>query len=596
MLPITVTPTKHHPLQPKGRAPIYTAWNAFSRIDVYRLSARPEKGMPDPGFGIIIDGGAAGTAMGDLSMGVRNYLAHCPEYQASGIPYVGKEHARILIIGSGAGREVLEGLYYGASSITAVEINPIINDIVTRRMSQYWGGLFEQPEVRLITEDGRSFVRRSNEKYDAIISVQTMTDTALASGALTMSESYMLTIEAFEDYFDHLTPDGVLLITRPVFQIPKLFVTAREVFDRRGLGNPANHLFAFEGPVSSFGHRKFLSAFLFKKSPFSEAEIREMKERLGVNRSHPSTGDLSPEIYYSPFDDPQDSSQNSFRAQLTELATAPHYREICEASSMLLSPATDDCPFFNQNVRLSSLRPWVFHNVLAAGARGNVDSQPVAETMIVVLLFQAIGIAAVLILLPLERFSMQGLRMPGRWAFLTYFAAVGLGFIMIEIVLLQRFILFLGQPIYTFAVVLASLLIFTGAGSYAASLFRESTRRVLLGIHLTILIAIGAALLLTPWVLYSTLGLSLPWRVAIAAALVAPLGVILGMPFPTGLRIVASEASPLVPWAWGVNGFFTVIGSIIAMILGMALGFTAVLMLAGACYLGALVAITAYRA
>ena len=158
--------------------------------------------------------------------------------------YVGKEHPKVLIIGSGAGREVLEALYFGASSITAVEINPIINDIVTKRMREHWGGLFEQPEVRLVTEDGRSFVRRSKEKYDAIISVNTMSYAALASGALTLSESYIMTREAFEDYWNHLTPNGTLLVTR-LIQIPKLFATTREMFDHLGLGSPADHLFAF---------------------------------------------------------------------------------------------------------------------------------------------------------------------------------------------------------------------------------------------------------------------------------------------------------------------------------------------------------------
>src|SRR5262245_11495433 len=115
-------------------------------------------------------------------------------------------------------------------------------------MRYAWGGLFDQSEIKLVTEDGRSFVRRSKEKYDLIISIQTMTAAAVTSGALTMSEAYMFTREAFSDYVDHLTPDGVILITRGFDQIVKLFATAREVFEERGLGSPGNHLLAFEGP------------------------------------------------------------------------------------------------------------------------------------------------------------------------------------------------------------------------------------------------------------------------------------------------------------------------------------------------------------
>jgi spermidine synthase len=596
-LPITVVSNKHHRLQPAGMAPIYTAWNSFSRVDVYELPPMPEAGRPDPGLGIIIDAGTAGTAIGDLSMGVRNYLSNCPQYYASGLPYVGKKHAKVLIIGSGAGAEVLEALYFGASSITAVEINPIINDIVTKRLSQYWGGLFQQPEVHLVTEDGRSFVRRSQEKYDAIISIQTMSESALTSGATTMAESYTCTREAFEDYLDHLTPEGVYLVTRTDFQIPRVFATISEVFERRGLGSPASHLFAFEGILAPFHSSQFISGSLFKKSPFTDAEIREMKERLGINNPSVWKGNTPPKIYYSPFDPPQ----TLFQVKLAKIATSTDLSEIYVSSDRLLSPATDDKPFFNQNIPLSSLRPWIFRRILSAGGKDAnsgylVGGLPVAEAMLVILLIQAIGIAAVLILLPLARFSWQGLRMPGHWSFLTYFACLGLGFIMIEVVLLQRFILFLGQPAYTFAVVLASLLVFTGAGSYVASLFHENSRRLFFLILLAIMFAICATLFLTPWVLSATLGFAFPWRVAISVALVAPLGVLLGMPFPTGLRMVANEASDLVPWAWGVNAFFTVIGSVSSMILGMALGFTWVLVIAGMCYLVALVAIAAFKA
>jgi hypothetical protein len=212
-LPIRVIPEKHlHPLFPAEASPIYTKWNGFSRIDVYNASTLNRE-SPDPGFySLIIDCGAAGTGMHDLSMGVQNYLHQASDYHPAGVAYVGKEHPKVLIIGSGAGREVLEALYFGASSITAVEINPIITDIVTKRMADHWGGLFEQPEVT---------GHRRKEKYDLIVSVNTMSSAALTSGALTLSETYVVTLEAFEDYWSHLTPNGSLLVTG--YNITKLF-------------------------------------------------------------------------------------------------------------------------------------------------------------------------------------------------------------------------------------------------------------------------------------------------------------------------------------------------------------------------------------
>jgi SAM-dependent methyltransferase len=582
-MPVRVTPEKVHPLLPARQKPIYTEWNSFSKVDVYNAPAL-DPAQPDPGFfSIIIDAGAAGTGMDDLSMGVRNYLAHASDYHPAGVAYVGKEHPKVLVIGSGAGREVLEGLYYGASSITAVEINPTISDIVTKRMPEHWGGLFEQPEVRLVTEDGRSFVRRSEEKYDAIIAVNTFSETALTSGALTLSESFILTREAFEDYWRHLTPNGVLLITG--YNPAKLLATTREMFNRLGLGSPADHLFAFRGLVAPFGRMHLSAGFLLQKSPLDTAEVNLMAQRVGIGSRRNWGAEGQPEIYYSPFEKPQ----SEYQIFLADLVKNPDLERIYASSTAYIRPATDDRPFFNQTKRWG-LRLG-FRDILGAGAKGSVISQPVAQVTLVVLLIQALVVAGVMILIPLLRFNSKGLRAEGCWAFLTYFAGLGLGFILIEIVLLQRLQLFLGQPIYTFSVVLASLLIFTGLGSYLADRIRSVSYYTLCYAVLAVVAGILFTSVLTPTTLSLALPLELPWRVIIAIAVVAPLGVLLGIPFSTGLRLVGEVAPPLVPWAWAVNGFFTVIGSVAAMILGMVWGFNAVLIIAAACYGIALVPI-----
>ncbi len=576
-LPIAIAASKQHPLLPKPPrpAPLFTAWNAISRIDVYELPAMPREGWPTSGLGIVIDGGTAATGMGNLSGGVRNFLAR-DDYHPPGLAYVGKEHPKVLILGSGAGREVLEALYFGARSITAVEINPIINDIVSRRMPEFFGGLFAQPEVRLVTDEGRSFVRRSSETYDAIISIQTMSNAAIASGALALAESYMYTREAMEDYLDHLTPDGVLLITRSASQVARLFATAREVFEQRGLGSPANHLVALNSPLMPWGPRHQHTVFLLKKSPWTTDEARVLGERL-VTRGE-MDGDPA-EILYSPVDPHPGSLYHA-------LATAPDLRAVYAAQPLDHTPATDDRPFFNQQTRWSDL--WLGSWIQAGATAG-------AQSTLVILLVQSTVVSACLILLPLSRFSRRGLQTPGRWGFLVYFAGLGLGFIMIEIALLQRFTLFLGQPVYTFAVVLGGLLVCTGLGSLAARGLAGRRGRGIAAIVAAILIALLGTALATPPVFSAALGLALPGRIAVAVLMLAPLGLLLGMPFPTGLRLVADEAPALIPWAWGVNGFFTVIGSVGAMMLGMTFGFRSVLAVAAGCYLASLAAVLTRR-
>ena len=576
VIPISLSAGKWHPLRPTDRTPLYTAWNTFSRVDLYDLPAAPEKGWPDPGFSIMIDAGA-GTGIANLNGGVREYL-QSSHYHPPGVPYIGKVHPKVLILGSGAGREVLEALYFGARSVTAVDINPIINDIVARRMRSAWGGLFGQPEVNLVTEDGRSFIQRSKEKFDVIISIQTMTAAAVTSGALVMSESYMFTREAFSHYIDHLTPDGVILITRGFDQIVKLFATARELFEERGLGIPANHLFAFEGPLAPFGHQLFNQVFLFKKSPWTAEELRLMSERLGIGHPERWFG-RSPKIYYSP-GMAQPSPEDHWSTLPVETLSAPNLGAFYNSHRENFAPASDDRPFFNQMVRWAGLRV--------------VDSRG-TEVVLIVMLLQASAMAFVFILFPLRRFASHGLKVPRPWTFLVYFAGLGVGFIMIEIVFIQRFLLFFGEPVYTFAVVLAGLLGFAGIGSLIVGGLAANHRGFLLWTIPAILAVLLLTTVLSSRIFTSGFAPSVPWRIVIVLAMLAPLGILLGMPFPIGLRIVAEVAPSFVPWAWGVNGFFTVIGSIGASILAMATGFTAVLAFSGVCYFVALLAITAAR-
>ena len=412
LIPISVASTKHHPLQPKNRAPLYTAWNTFSRVDVYDLPAAPDQGWPDAGFSIMLDGGSAGTGIGDLSGGVRNYLAR-PDYRPTGIAYVGKTHPKVLIIGSGSGREVLEALDFDARSITAVEINPIINDIVTRQMRPHWGGLFEQPEVKLVTEEGRNFLQRSTEKYDVIISVQTMTAAAVSSGTMALSESYLFTREALANYFDHLTPDGVILVTRGLDQIVKLFATVRELFEDRNLGSPAAHLLAFEGPLAPYGHQLFNQGMLFKKSPWTADELQIVATRLGIGQPERWYG-RSPQIYYPPLalTEPVAGDTGEYSKLLKDVLAVPNLNSFYAAHRREFRPATDDRPFFDQTMRWGGLRP----------------SGGIAQLMLILMLMQA-SVIALCFLSTLHRLARHGLQISRPWTFLIYFAALGFGFI-----------------------------------------------------------------------------------------------------------------------------------------------------------------------
>lgn len=566
---------------------IYSAWNTMSLVQVVEY---PPKGK-DPALRMMfIDAGTAATGTEDLRPDVRTALAK-RSGEANGesaIAYVVKAHPRILIIGSGGGSQVVDGLKAGASSITAVEINSIINDIVAERMNDFWGNLYHQPEVHLVTDEGRSFVRRSTEKYDAIISVHTISNAAVVSGALSLAENYVLTREAFEDYLDHLTPDGAIFFTRPEFQIPRLFSTAREVFTERGMGSIANHVLAYSAPgqMQAQARLSFVAGFLLKKSEFLPGEVGEIRKALTA-----AAGADAPtlKILYAP-DEKQPDSLYS------RIVNAADFGGVLKTTDSQLEAATDDKPFFNQHTRWSRIR-WstmvdLFSQQQPRDARLALEDRPIAEVTLLILLVQAVVVAGLCILLPLAVLDRRGLQTGGRWSWLAYFAALGLGFIMVEIALLQRFLLFLGQPIYTYAVVLAGLLIFTGIGSYVAGKWTMELTQALRSALLGALIVVLLMAFITPLLFRLCLGFSLPLRIVIALLLVAPLGFLLGMPFPLGLRMAMQRSSALGSWAWGVNGFFTVIGTVLALMLGMMIGFRAVLFFACVCYLAGLFAIS----
>lgn len=581
LLPIRITPLKRRP----PIAPILTRWNSTSRVEVFEF--RPP-GAASSSRRFVLDGGTAATGMQDLRPDVRTYLAtHRDDRDyPSGVAYLGKAAARVLVIGSGGGAEVLDALHYGASAVTALEVNPTIVDVVRREMRDYWGGLFEQPEVTLVADEGRSFLRRSTAQYDAIISIHTISNAAVASGALALTENYVLTREAFADCLDHLAPDGILLISRPEPQLPRVFATAREALQARGVSDPAHHLYAFrvvpdEWEAENFGSNRgaFEADVLIKKSPLTADEIAAIERHLRINQPSAGPGDVPRETVYSPLD----ASRGGLYREILSTDDLPGlYRR----QPQQLAPATDDRPFFNHLTRWSSLNVDSLRDLMGPLRVGGfmLGDRPIAEVTLLVLLIQSVIVAGVMILWPLARARRRGWQ-SGEGRTLAYFAALGLGFITVEMATISRMTLFIGEPAYTIILVLGGLLVSSGAGAAVAARWQNAPLRV----RQRLLVAL-AILLIGEWslagpIFSATLAWPLAGRCAVALVWLAPLGLLLGMPFPLGLHQVAVRTPALVPWAWGINSFFTVIGTVTSLMLAMTFGFTVAIGGAVACYL-----------
>jgi hypothetical protein len=469
-----------------------------------------------------------------------------------------------LVIGPGGGRDIVSALVFGARRVDGVEINPIIaNDVMRDRFQEYSGGIYSHPRVRIAVDDGRSFVRRTTDRYDVIQASLVDTWAATAAGAYTLTENTLYTVEAFNDYLDHLNDDGVLSISRWVLDGLRLISLAQAACESRGL-NAANHL--------AIVRYDRVATFLLKKSPFTSdemARLQDLSDRLGF------------EVLYSPtLDEKSEAAENEWidgkntGDYMSLIRTADRERFFDEYPEDI-RPTTDDRPFYFHTTKLQDQfqvvfgRTMLFGNGLSALITLMGISTMLVVAFVVTPLFIASG--------PLPR---------GWFAWLAYFGSLGTGFMLIEVAVLQRFVLLLGHPVYSLTVTLFSLLLGTGLGAAWSRRLKDDTlgRSATIAALLVAAAALFIIVVVTPLVAWA-IPFARATRIAIAVALLVPLGVLLGIPMPTGLRLLRKRAPQMVTWAWGINGALSVLGATLAIFIAMNWGFGTTLLAASATYL-----------
>ena len=566
--PFDVVDTKGH----VGDRILFSKWNSFSRVAVYDRphgdwSLSPTfTGTRAPSLFMDIDSAASTPILkGSGHVGDAAYLRY--ELTAVGYHLVERPGGfTALVIGPGGGRDLLSALVFGASHVDGVEINPIIaRDVMLDRFREYSGGVYANPRVSIHVDDGRNFVRRSSSKYDVIQASLVDTWAATAAGAYTLTENSLYTKEAFGEYVDHLTDNGLLTITRWVFDGLRLVSLAQDACAERGL-DAATRL--------AIVRYDRVATFLLKKQPFTPAEVARLRD---------VSAQLGFEILYAPGLPPaNEAASDPIEMQRTG-TSAEDYRRLILASDRQQflssypldeSSTTDDRPFFFHTTRLRDQmqvafgRSMLFGNGLSA-------------------LMTLMAISAMLVILFVIGPLLVGGERPGPgWgAWLAYFGALGAGFMLLEVALLQRFVLLLGHPVYALTVTLFSLLLGTGVGALVSrridlARVRDLTVRALIGVAIVAAAAaFGLARLVDigiPW--------TLPARIAFAVALIAPVGVLLGMPLPGGMRLVAAGRAEIIAWGWGINGAFSVVGATLAVFIAMNWGFSVTLMSAAAVY------------
>lgn len=526
-----------------GRGRIaYAAWNMLSRIDVVE--------RPDQDPAILIDS-AAMTWLRPSGGDPARLRA-----RITSLAYQLRKQAGAVIIGSGGGENVQTALALGARRVTAVEINPTIVDLVQGRYRNYIGGVFSDPRVRLVRDEGRSFIQRSGELNDVIELTLIDTWAAGASGAYSLSENYLYTTDAFRAYYRHLSPDGLLAITRWTFEAPRLLALGRAALVSLGIQDPAAHLLLLGQD------RRVL--FLMKRAPFTADELGFVRQAAQEHEW---------EILHDPL-------QPNPRSAYDQLLSSPDPEAQFASSWTTLRPVGDDSPFFFQmgrwrNLKLGSLAS------LRGGSFLQPLSLPVGQVVLLSALLLGLLLSVGLLAIPLR---LGAVPREDRYLWLGYFAALGVAYMMVEVVLMQRFALFLGHPTYSVTVVLLSLLLFSGLGAWLS----DPRRGTISGVLRPVAFGLPPALLLlafaAPPVIRSWIGLPHPARVLIAVALIAPVGTLMGVPFPVGIRAAGSSHSEHVPWAWAANGCGSVIGSSCAVLGAMIWNFSTMLVVAAALY------------
>lgn len=552
---------------------LHEKWNAFSRIAVYpRLMGGEPFGWQSTGSdnyeGCVPDelimtlDAAAVTVITEFDGDLRK-VEHL-RYDVTALVHYLKGNASVLIIGPGGGRDVLAALAFHQREIYGVEINPLIVDVVNNLYGDFSGHLYSQPGVNIVLDEGRSYIARLGRKFNIIQSSLTDTWAATSAGAFMLTENNLYTQEAFIEYYDHLDEDGILTLSRWYYvdcpgEMLRLVSLGLAAWRGGGIDDPAQHIIV----VRREGEGSVVGTLLIKKSKFLPSEIEQIE---GVSQ------EMGFEVVYTPLH----CNDKTF----LELITAPDPVQFYRAFPIDVSPPTDDKPFFFHMLRV---KDFFAKRGLSQGiVSPNVQAIFILGNLLLIVTF----LTMLFILGPLWAFKRASLR-GAQMSFLLYFACLGLGFMMVEIPLVQRFTLFLGHPIYALSVILFSLLIFSGVGSLLTNFVRAPTRSNLRLIILTLVILLSFYAFCLPEVLRRFMDIGIPGRIAMSILFLLPLGLLMGMPFPMGIKLVNREASGMIPWVWGVNGAASVFASVLAIVVAINSGFTSALIIGLLAYFAA---------
>lgn len=551
----------------------YDEWNSISRVTVSRenVNALPYIWGPSPDlpeemrasfYELKIDGDAAtpiNRFEGDFS--VLGYL----DYDVSTIAYALPDLKKGAIIGVGGGRDALSQLYYGLDDITAIDINSVqISLLTAREPYKSYAGLANEPKIKFVHDEARSWFTRNQATFDIIQMSLIDTWAATGAGAFALSENGLYTVEAFRTFLKDLNEHGVLTVSRwhassGENEMQRLLAMATEALLEEGVSEPKAHIFVAKGST--------VATLVLGKSPLTAGQLTALRKRVR-------------DYNFETLVDPGHVNDNTLD-QVISASSQKALDDVVASQKFDISPPRDTRPFFFNMVRMS--QPQVVMDIVAKGEYSSILGHAKATMNLYIILGFALLMVGFVILWPLRKAARQS--PPALVANGTvWFFLIGMGFMLLEVSLLQRMSIFLGHPIYSLGIVLFSLVLFTGIGSFISDAFPlDSRRKTLIWALLT-----AATILSLPYLL--TAGFEafaeggLLARAALCLTFTSLSGLLMGYGFPTGMALTGAIDNRPTPWFWGINGAAGVLGSVVAVALNISMGLNWTMSLAGICY------------
>jgi len=587
-LPISVTSTKQFTFLQgivagapsfEERPDRFSKWTAINRVDAFgwdypspfafwnKIGVSNSWGGTRPSVARLSYDGSNGSDIygfhGDIATEFE-FLEH----HLLRVPYLLVDRPNVLAIGVGGGIDLFNAIKQGARHVTGAELQPETVKLLRDRLHDFTHSFYSRDDVTLVPGEGRHFVSKTDQTFDLIQITAVDTFAAQAAGAYVLAESYLYTVEAMEDYFRHLGPDGIVttVVGDILFpgQLPplasRLAMIGYRALQRQGVEDPGRNIIVV-GSVTT-GTLTQNESVMIKKTPFTQGEIDRVASFVAGNGFA---------LLHAP-------GRTTSRLSTILGGNDDERRRAMDEDLFNVEATYDTNPFFYNVGKWKNFSP---DNSIYFTMPGSYMGQLVLLLMVA----QSTLLGAVLVIVPLLLGARTGLRAPGVMSYLAYFLALGVGFMFIEISFVQSFVLFLGSPTYALSVTIFSLLMFSGIGSLLSSRFASQPERALrrlapLIAGLVVVYAFGLSA-----VFGAALHLELAPRIAIAVLAQMPIGLTLGMFMPLGIACVARENARLVPWAWGVNGVGSVAGTTLAVLLAMATGFRTVALVAAGLYL-----------